>query len=255
MLRESDSYMKINELSNLFLEYKIYPNKLYSQNSPVKVFQNLYPDNYYAIDITEFLDLHRYEPIRRGADLPWWGKNYFDNNNTSSVMIISQDSLSKDAGSVAFWANLYDVVHSQGEFTKYISLLNDKKLFAYNSWERVLSTIKDWNICIENCYITDAAKVYKEGSSKDFDMAASKKLLVSEIELCKPDLIVLLGNPPLRLLMPEIQYSNIIENGEYLEYLGIKTVVSPFITGMGLTQKNYKYRLELASKLIKDIII
>ncbi|MDN5301958.1 MAG: hypothetical protein PWQ60_1472 [Thermoanaerobacteraceae bacterium] len=63
-------------LSMIFTEYQIYPLSCYKENSPVRVFQKMYSDNYYARDIEDFLLLHDYKRIRRGADLPI---SHFDN--------------------------------------------------------------------------------------------------------------------------------------------------------------------------------
>lgn len=129
--------MSISKLSEIFTEYNIYPLSSYIETSPVRCFQYLFPDNYYSKDIAEFLSLHNYKPVRRGSDLPWWGKNFFKSNEKNKIMIISQDSLSDDAGSIVFWSQLYGLINSKEEFENYTSLLKDKKLFAYNSWVKV----------------------------------------------------------------------------------------------------------------------
>lgn len=71
---------------------------------------------HYSKDIDTFLSFHDYEANRRGADLPWWRNTYFNNCSGQRTMIISQDSLSTDAGSVVFWANLYDVINNEDEY-------------------------------------------------------------------------------------------------------------------------------------------
>lgn len=117
----------------------------------------------------------------------------------------------------------------------------------------MLKQLEKWNLDLNNCYITDAAKAYKESSYKDrdFDNTKSKKLLMAEIEACKPSLIILLGGQPLRFLLPKMKYSSVVETGEYLDFNRIKVVVSPFITGQGHTQKNYHARLNIVTELIK----
>jgi hypothetical protein len=247
--------MSIDKLSKIFFEYKIYPQYSYKNNTPVKVFQKSYPENYYSKDINNFLKIHDYNPIIRGADLPWWGKNFFESNN-KKVMIISQDSLSEDAGSVVFWSNLYDVINSKYDYDRYNKLLLNDNLFSYRSWYKVLEILKEWNINLESCYITDACKVYKVGpkETSKFDIKKSKDLLHKEINFCEPDLLILLGRKPLKLLIPDVNYSDAVEKGEYLTYGDIIVVVSPFITGQGHTQKNYSKRLNIASNLIKQYI-
>jgi len=109
-------------------------------------------------------------------------------------------------------------------------------------------------IDLKYCYITDAAKVYKNGSWKDrdFDKKKSKELLQSEIELCNPDLIILLGASGLELLNKNIKYGEAVERGKPIFINGRECVVTPFFTGQGPTQKNFKERLKIASKLIES---
>lgn len=248
--------MKIIKLSEIFSEYNIYQLKSYSENTPVRVFQKLFPNHYYSKDIKEFLSLHNYKSLKRGADLPWWGSGFFQCNDKNKVMIISQDSLSKDAGSIAFWAHLYDVINNKDEYEKYTSVLESKKLFTYNSWQKIYNQFLHWNINLDCCYITDASKVYKDGSYKDgdLDIKKSRELLYKEIEICKPNLIILLGTPPLKLLLPNVKYKDAVEDGVYLDFNDSKVVVAPFISGQGCTQKNYKERLEIATNLIKSYV-
>lgn len=241
----------VKHLSMIFTEYQIYPLSCYKENSPVRVFQKLYPDNYYAGDIEDFLSLHDYKRIRRGADLPWWGEKYFENDKKNRVMIISQDSLAKDAGSIVFWANLFGIIRSRYDYDRFTERLEDPKMFEYDKWERAYSQIMKWKIDLEHCYITDASKVYWSDlqNRKGFNKEASKRLLEREIDFCKPDLIILLGGESLKLLFG-LEYKDVVEKGEYIFIKGIPCVVSPFITGQGHTQKNYHKRLEIASKLI-----
>lgn len=98
--------------------------------------------------------------------------------------------------------------------------------------------------------------MYRYGSYKDrdFDIRKSKELLCKEIEVCKPNAIILLGGQPLKLLFPKVRYSDAVEAGRYLYFNGIKVIVSPFITGQGHTQKNYYERLGIATDLIKEIL-
>jgi len=246
--------LKIELLSEIFSPYKIYPLLRYTEGSPVRNFQKLYPENYYSKAIEIFLSKHDYEPIRRGADLPWWGKKFFSKKEGYKVMIISQDSLSRDAGSIVLFAHLFNEINSQGEYDYYISGLNENQNFGYKNWRMVRDQFIRWNIDLDFCYITDAAKVYKEGSWKDgdFDRVRSKILLEREIDICEPDLIIMLGAKPLNLLKKRLKYSSIVEKGETISVKGIECVVSPFITGQGPTQRNYKKRLDIASEIIRS---
>ena len=70
---------KINKLSSLFAKYKIYPKGKYGNRSAISVFQRMHPDNYYSEASRFLIDKQNYSPEQRGADLPWWGKEYFGN--------------------------------------------------------------------------------------------------------------------------------------------------------------------------------
>ena len=173
----------MKSLSKLYAEYHIFPEKCFGAGSPAYEFFRMFPKNYFSQDMFEFLKLHRYSPVQRGADLPWWGSRYFSEDKDTRVMIISQDSLSDDAGSVVFWAQLFDVVKSQAEYSAYTGRLKDKNLFRYNSWFRVQQQLCGWGLDIRHCFITDAAKVYKFKSWKDrdFDKNSSRSLLKNEM--------------------------------------------------------------------------
>lgn len=248
--------MCIDVLSRIFADYKVFSEEAFGENSPLRVFQKLNPDNYYSNEVEELIKLQKYKQITRGADLPWWDKEFFKSDKRNKIMIVSQDSLSKDAGSIVLWSQLYDVINSKEEYEIYNSLLDQNDLFAYNSWNKINKQLREWNIDLDCCYITDASKVYKNGSYKDrdFDSKRSRELLCKEIGVCKSNLVILLGGQPLKLLFPEVKYGDVVENGEYLDFNGAKVVVSPFITGQGHTQKNYKERLDKASKLIRNTL-
>lgn len=243
---------RIIKLSKLFAEYKAYPVSKYTSKSPMRCFQHLYPKNYFASQIKAFLKEHEYEPTQRGADLPWWGLKYFTDESGRRVMIISQDSQAEDAGSVVFWAFLYPMLRPEdkySEFTAYVGCL-------YKGWRTNFNQINAWKINLDFCYITDASKVYKDGSwkSRDFDHQKSKALLEKEIEFCNPDIVVILGASPLTLLLPGIKYADTVETEEPLLLDGRKCIVAPFPSGQGPTQKNFKKRLETASGLIRKIV-
>lgn len=246
----------IQNLSRLYAKYRIFPDCCYSSGSPVEAFTRLYPDNNYSKELGVFLKLHTYPPVQRGADLPWWGCNYFSCIPGKRTMIISQDSLSKDAGSIAFWAQLFSVIRNEDNYKYYTSQLSDKDLFRFSSWSKVYNQLHNWKLDLNYCFITDAAKVYKNGSWKDrdFDRQRSKELLLEEIEICKPDLIIILGAAPLVLLDPDIKYGDIVDSGKTININSFKCIVSPFIIGNGPTQVNFKERLAAASKLILEAL-
>ncbi len=65
---------KIEKLAQLFAKYKIYPERCYHENTPVRVFQRVFPNNHYSKDLETFLSYQNYEPTKRGADLPFWAE-------------------------------------------------------------------------------------------------------------------------------------------------------------------------------------
>lgn len=246
---------KIIQLSRLFLDYEIYPKPLFTNETPVKVFQKLYPQNHYSGEVEALLKLHDYNSVRRGSDLPWWGSKYFSEDQGSRVLIISQDSLSSDAGSIVFFANLFPVCNDREDYDWYCKRLSSNQSFRFSSWEKIKELLEQWALDLDFLYITDATKVYKMGSWKDrdFDKIRSKKLLEKEITFCKPDLLIILGNAGLSLLLPDVKYGNIVDKGMPISLLGIKTIVSPFPIGNGPAQPNFEKRLQLATNRILSL--
>lgn len=246
---------KITDLADLFAKYKIYPKNRFTAGKPAVVFQETYPNNYYCRDLEFFLSRQIYDQTKRGADLPWWGNSFFSNKDGFRAMIISQDSLSIDSGSVVLFAHLMQVIDNESDYRKYGKNLIGSKQFSYKSWLRVKNQIVDWNINLDFLYITDGAKVYKDNSWKDrdFDYFKSKELLESEIRLCDPDLLIILGAQSLHLLDKSQNYKEAVESGINISILGKRTVVAPFLCGNGPSQKNFNERLLAASRVVKKV--
>ena len=93
---------RIEKLARLFARYKIYSKNCYIDYSPARIFQKMFPEDHYSRDMEEFFSYQDCEPAQRGADLPWWGKKFFTEQAGFRVLIVGQDSLTKDAGSVVF---------------------------------------------------------------------------------------------------------------------------------------------------------
>ena len=186
---------KIEELAHLFTKFRIYSNKCYNDGSPVVIFQKMFPDDDYSQYLKTFLASQDYVHDRRGADLPWWGKKFFTEQTGFRTLIVIQDSLAKEAGSIVLWTQLMPIIDNEIEYRKYASKQNPKKSFSFNSWSRIKRQLIEWNIDFDFLYITDAMKVYKRESWKyrDFDKEKSKELLKVEIEFCNPDIVILLG--------------------------------------------------------------
>ncbi|MDD4569987.1 MAG: hypothetical protein PHE70_07690 [Tepidanaerobacteraceae bacterium] len=245
---------KIKELSLAFAQYKIYPLSKFIDDSPLRKFQELYPSNHYSIEIESFLTNHNYSPIRRGADLPWWGKKYFSSEPGFRVMIITRDSLSEDAGSVVLYSHLFPVIRSQSEYYSFTNSLNKKQSFSFNSWNTFRSQFNQWSINLDYLYVTDAAMVYKIDNNTFFDKDKSRRLLKQEIEICNPDLIIMLGSSSFDLLTKGLKFGEVAESGRAISVQGIKCVVCPFISGQGVTQKRFKEKLAKATEAINGIV-
>lgn len=242
----------ISDLSKLYAEYKIYPSSTFNKGTPMQVFQELYPADYYAREITVFLQEQDYKPVHRGADLPWWGEEFFRDNGSKKAMLVSQDSLSADSGSVAFYAHIMQAVNNEAEFRAfYNKLAEEYRRFGYGNWSKIKEMITDWGIGFENMFITDAAKVYRENSNDKFDLKKSRELLKKEIDFCKPDMLILLGSRPLDLLTKDYNYAAVVDQAELLKIEGIDTVVCPFPTGNGRSQKNFCQRMNNSRRLIR----
>ncbi|HNY97545.1 MAG TPA: hypothetical protein PKM84_00280 [Candidatus Pacearchaeota archaeon] len=245
---------KIIKLAKLFAEYKIYPERCFGINSPAKVFQSLYPHNHYSEELKEFLSYQNYLPIKRGADLPWWGKDYFGDEKKFRVMVISQDSLSKDAGSIVFFMHLMSVIFNEIDYKRYVQ--NTVNHFSFKSWERIKKLFTQWNIDFAFLYVTDGKKVYKFNSRRDgdFDKEKSKELLEREIDLCSPDLIIILGKDSLSLLNESITYSQAFKDKKGINIRGKQCIVAPFPIGQGSIRPEFENRLNIATSLITNII-
>jgi hypothetical protein len=232
---------KISELSKVYCEYKIYPLDCFNSKTFIRKFQSDYKDNHFSRDIEIFLSHHKYSQDRIGADLPWWGSKYFTNEEGFRIMIISQDSLSEDAGSVALYANLMPLM-SVPEYERYI-----RKFEGFSSWSLAKNFFQDINIDFDFVFITDGRKVYPtqslnyQGNStenrkkrKSFIQSESTKfmnlqlsLLKEEIRVCNPDVIIVLGKS-INLFDKKIFPSNLYESDCCVEIEGISYIVPPF---------------------------
>ncbi|HHU31831.1 MAG TPA: hypothetical protein GXZ50_04110 [Clostridia bacterium] len=245
---------KVKELSLTFAQYKVYPISKFIDDSPLRKFQELYPSNHYSIEIERFLAYHNYSPIRRGADLPWWGEEYFSSSLGFRVMIITRDSLSEDAGSVVLFSHLFPVIQSQSEYMSFINSINNKQSFSFNSWNIFRTQFSQWGLNLDYLYVTDAAKVYKMDNNTSFDKDKSRRLLKQEIEICNPDLIIMMGSSSFDLLTKGLKFGEVVESGRTISVQGIKCVVCPFISGQGVTQKRFKEKLAKATETINSVL-
>jgi len=254
-----NSIEKIDKLSKLFKKYNIYPRSCYDFKTPARIFQKLYPDNHYSLELEQVLSDQDYSHSKRGADLPWWGEKYFSDEEGRRILIVSQDSLVPDAGSIAFFAQLFPVIDIDDvdSYKKFESNLVKSGNSFCNSWNTVKKLFTEWGIDFDFLYITDASKVYSDNSWDDFDFNTEKslELLKSEIEICNPDLIILLGRTPFLLLDKNHakNYSDITKNGKIIKIMDKRCIVSPFPIGCGRTQKDFKLKIEKVRKLLSEI--
>ncbi|OCA85962.1 hypothetical protein A8F94_14035 [Bacillus sp. FJAT-27225] len=256
----------ILSLAKAFSGYKIYPKEKFTSGTPVAVFQHLYPSNYFTRDVKAMLNHQNYPSIKKGADLPWWGENVFNEQwKGQRIMLIAQDSNASDAGSVVMYSPLYTEItnYSEVAYNRYIDLLETKDLFKYHSWKRALLQIKSWGLDLKSIYFTDAKKVYKDripGKKDTFDNYQSAKLLEKEIEIVKPDYIITLGKQAFDLLgkttffKDNRTYGEAVECGEVIPLTHGKLIVSPFITGQCHTSTNFQKRIKIATELIQKEI-
>ena len=245
---------RIKKLAQLFAKYKVYPKSCYGYYSPVRAFQRIFPENHYSKELETLLSCQDYDPVQRGADLPWWGKKLFSRKPDFRTLIVGQDSGYKDAGSVILATQFFPDA-TRENYQECTEEMKVEKYFSYNRWKKVRNQFVEWEIDFPFLYITDASKVYNEGSweGRDFDRQRSKELLEGEIEFCNPDLIILLGAQPLYLLDKTINYASAVDSGKPISILNRKCVVAPFFLGNGPTQPNFRKRLQIATRLIKKL--
>lgn len=234
------------KLAELFAEYKLYPSECFTNSSIAHIFQSTHSNDNYSKDLYKILLKQQYRPEQRGADLPYWGNQFFKENVKSKVMVISQDSNTPDAGSVVFHACLWPYMEKE----EYKNYTKTYKLKAYSGYDISKDLIQ--LLGLEHLYITDASKVYKKGSwkDKDFNKFQSKELLEQEIDICNPDLIVLLGKNAMELLGFKERFSEV--NGRTI----ITRNNKPYIIATFPSRANpsYKSRAEITKMLIRQTL-
>ncbi|MCI3919918.1 hypothetical protein MO973_06695 [Paenibacillus sp. TRM 82003] len=71
----------------------------------------------YFEQMEKFLAQQPLTSKRRGVDLPYIGEDYFRDRDGIRVMMITQDSDAKDAGSIVFLGPMLPERYTQGEYT------------------------------------------------------------------------------------------------------------------------------------------
>ena len=195
----------------------------------------------YFESIEKLLKQQSFTSRRRGADLPFFGDKYFSNEKGIRVMMITQDSKAKDAGSIVFFGPLLTIDMNKerySDFRKNISSFISPRSFNYRSYTDSTSTLREWGILPSFFYITDAKKVYNFNSNS-FDVNKSIELVRREIETTTPDIIVLAGEEAFSVAKSIANYSGINHVGEMnFKINDIPVVSAPFMTGNGRTGSN-----------------
>jgi len=238
---------KIEELAQLFAKYKTYPKEKFTINTAVGWFLEN-SDSYYAKDLrNDFLPKQNYQSEKRGADLPFWGKEYFSNRKGKRIFIVAQDSQTSDAGSIVFWAHLFGNLDLYKRFKDALGK-NPETPLRYDKF-----ILEECKLNLDFLYITDAQKVYQNNSCKKFDRYQSRNLLEEEIDFCQPDVIVFLGGSGLKLLTEEQKLSDYYQSGKDIKIKGIAVFLFPFPTGNGLIwKKKYQKEVEIEIGKLKN---
>jgi hypothetical protein len=219
---------RIHKLSEIFRPYQIYPMSRFHSGTAAKIMQNKYEGSHYIEDLNTFLNNQVENSNRIGADLPWWGKKYFTNEKGVRIFIISQDSLAIDAGSIVFYMPFMDDLEMNNKLVE--DFINSNGLDKFAGWGITKEFFKGCGINLDYVYVTDARKVYPENSFNDGTKAfldelknyknelkaydiqrtilesnstETKQLLIEEINYCKPDIIITLGEVGFRYLFKE----------------------------------------------------
>jgi hypothetical protein len=224
--------IKIKQLGELFRPYGIYPQDRFNEKTAFKVFQKTHPDHHYSREAQYLISTQQRHSDRIGADLPYWGKNYFSNDHKTRYFIISQDSNSLDAGSIVFYANLMNSENHPEDITTYISRFG---LTPFKSWKDAREFfLTDLELDMDYVYITDAKKVYPKGKREQNYQADqkqrqkwlaeceehSRELIFKEISFCSPDVIITMGTNALSLLNPNsLSQSILIEKNQLKQKL------------------------------------
>jgi len=239
---------KIKELTRLFARYKIYPKKKFTIDTAAGWFLKN-SDNYYAQGLrNDFLLKQNYQSVKRGADLPFWGKEYFSDRRGKRIFIVARDSEMSDAGSIVFWAHLFGSLDLYKKFRNAFGK-NPNTVLRYDKF-----ILEECKLNLDFFYITDAKKVYQDNSWKKFDCHQSQNLLEEEIDFCQPDIIVFLGCSGLELLTnKKWKLADYYKSDEDIKIKGIDCFVFPFPTGQGLIwKKKYQKYVDIEIRKLKN---
>jgi len=241
---------EISKLAQLFAKYKIYPKEKFTTNTAVGWFLEN-SDNYYAQNLrNDFLPEQNYPSEKRGADLPFWGEDFFSNKQgRRRVMVIGQDTKVENAGSIVFWAHLFGKLDL---YKRFRSARGENPEAAFKKYGKFI--LDECKLNLDFLYITDAKKVYQDNSWEKFDDCQSQNLLEKEVNFCKPNAIIFLGLSGLELLTgKKWKLIDYYQNGEDIKIKGIDCFVFPFPTGNGSRwKKEYHKEVEIEIGKLKN---
>jgi hypothetical protein len=231
--------MGLDRLTELFCEYQIASKEcLDHEKSPYMLIKKHCGHTKYFQSIEQMKWMLPDKSEQRGADLPFLGEKYFSKSEKGlRTMIIPQDSLSEDAGSIVFYAPLLRLNWDKETYNTQFYTHLPKKTFGYSSYQDVLFALNSWQVDLDFLYLTDARKLYKANNlpkkQQKIDKVASYDFIKKEIEIVQPHLIYLLGSQAFTLFGYKREL--------YAEYVGKKiieientpAIVVPFVTGNG----------------------
>lgn len=211
----------------------------------------------YFNTIEDLISLQDEKTTRRGADLPFFGEKYFaKDDNSIRTMVITQDSQAKDAGSIVFLAPLLAIPYTAPEYLSIHKRCRDylsPNQFTSKSYSEVKSTFMDWGVNLDYLYITDSRKVY-QCDSNSFDERLSQQLLRKEIEMTKPDIIILAGDVAFCFAETISDVKVGTDCGSVVFKINNATVVrAPFFTGRGRMSAVFKQKYNKTEDTLKNL--
>lgn len=231
--------MGLDRLTKLYSEYQIASKKcLEHEKSPYMVIKKQCGHTKYFQSLEQFKERLPNKSEQRGADLPFWGKKYFSKGEKGiRTMIIAQDSLSEDAGSIVFYAPLLRLNLDKETYnTQFYNHLT-KKTFGYNSCQDVLFALNSRQVDLDFLYLTDARKIYKANNlpkeQQKIDKVALFQFIKKEIEIVQPHLIYLLGSQAFTLFGYKGELFAEYVGKKIIEIENTPAIVAPFVTGNG----------------------
>lgn len=235
--------MGLDRLTKLYSEYQIASKEcLELEKSPYMLIQKHCGHTKYFQSMEQLKGNLPDKSEQRGADLPFWGEKYFSKSEKGlRTMIIAQDSLSEDAGSIVFYAPLLRFNWDKETYNTQFYNNLPKRTFGYNSYQDILFALNSWQVDLDFLYLTDARKIYKANNlpkeQQKIDKVASYEFIKKEIEIVHPHIIYLLGSQAFTLFGNKGELFAEYVGKKIIEIENIPAIVAPFVTGQGKSNK------------------